>query len=533
MNAVYLLSFYCAIDLLTDGMHILTSTTTLALCEGGYIVILQLFSPLGGWIGDIKYGRYKTIKGSLLFLAIMSVIPIAVSCVNLVRFNHPTLLMHSGVRVVALIVLFCLIIASIGGFISFLANSIPFAMDQLRDAPAQELRLFIHWYVWTMFLAEVVIAFLTDVLLSKDPFMTLHNTANSDAIMHVLNLTGTILIILVSIVIFVTLVVSFVVLHRRQEWFNIEHSITNPYKLVYEVTKFASQHKRPIHRSAFTYCEEKLPSGLDLGKSKYGGPFTTEEVEDVKVFYEILKVMFASGPVYLLIYLPNGLNYLTDFRIIYLCNGNLSQLLIVMTIPLCICLSCLFRACSLHILRSLRKLEISTIVVLINILFLLGVNIASHIRSEDLSCLFQSSGSTSPVFTPLQMAVMLLVQQGLSSASQALFFISFYEFISAQSPHSMKGMLIGLSFTLRGIFGLLAMGLQAPFLYWKYSSPDCGFVYYSMNILLGVVSFILLVWIVKRFKYRERDEPSRERQFAEECYSRNIQRELLLTQNYS
>ena len=96
-------------------------------------------------------------------------------------------------------------------------------------------------------------------------------------------------------------------------------------------------------------------------------------------------------------------------------------------------------------------------------------------------------------------------------------------------------MLIGLSFTIRGLFILLGLGLQVPFLYWKYSYPDCGFVYYSMNILLGVVSFILLVWVVKRYKYRERDEPSRERQFAEEYYSRNIQRELSITatQNYS
>ena len=54
----------------------------------------------------------------------------------------------------------------------------------------------------------------------------------------------------------------------------------------------------PIHRSAFTYCEDELPAGLDLGKGKYGGPFTTDEVGDVKSFYGILKVLFALGPVF-------------------------------------------------------------------------------------------------------------------------------------------------------------------------------------------------------------------------------------------
>ena len=95
-------------------------------------------------------------------------------------------------------------------------------------------------------------------------------------------------------------------------------------------------------------------------------------------------------------------------------------------------------------------------------------------------------------------------------------------------------MLIGLSFTIRGLFTLLGLGLQVPFIYWKYSYPSCGFVYYSMIVLLGVISFSLLTWVAKKYKYRERDEPSRERQFAEEYYSRNIQRELSIaeTQNY-
>ena len=48
--------------------------------------------------------------------------------------------------------------------------------------------------------------------------------------------------------------------------------------------KFAAKHKAPVNRSALTYWEDDIPSRLDLGKSKYGGPFTTEQVEDVKTF---------------------------------------------------------------------------------------------------------------------------------------------------------------------------------------------------------------------------------------------------------
>ena len=83
-----------------------------------------------------------------------------------------------------------------------------------------------------------------------------------------------------------------------RRWFLIDQGNTNPYKLVYKVIKFAKDHINPIHRSAFTYCEDELPSRLDLGKEKYGGPFTTEEVENVKAFLGILRVLLTVGPMF-------------------------------------------------------------------------------------------------------------------------------------------------------------------------------------------------------------------------------------------
>ena len=64
--------------------------------------------------------------------------------------------------------------------------------------------------------------------------------------------------------------------------FNKEPVTQNPFKLVYEVIKYAIKNKQPRCRSAFTYCEDDIPSHIDFGKSKYGGSFTTEQVEDVK-----------------------------------------------------------------------------------------------------------------------------------------------------------------------------------------------------------------------------------------------------------
>ena len=83
---------------------------------------------------------------------------------------------------------------------------------------------------------------------------------------------------------FFTLGVPLSLCFAKRQQFTINTGIGNPYKEVVKVVKFARRHKVPIRRSAFTYWEDDIPTGLDLGKSKYGGPFTTDQVENVKTF---------------------------------------------------------------------------------------------------------------------------------------------------------------------------------------------------------------------------------------------------------
>ena len=62
----------------------------------------------------------------------------------------------------------------------------------------------------------------------------------------------------------------------------------NPFKAVFSVLIYAWKHKYPVNRSAFTYWESDIPSHIDLGKHKFGGPFTNEQVEDVKTLLQLL-----------------------------------------------------------------------------------------------------------------------------------------------------------------------------------------------------------------------------------------------------
>ena len=97
-------------------------------------------------------------------------------------------------------------------------------------------------------------------------------------------------------------------------WFSIESGgRVNPYKLVYRVVKFAWHHKIPVRRSAFTYCEDEWPSRMDLSKQKYGGPFTVEQVEDVRTFLGIFKVLISIAPLFMLQFVSES--SLTQFAV--------------------------------------------------------------------------------------------------------------------------------------------------------------------------------------------------------------------------
>ena len=219
----YYFSFSSSIYLLRNNLNLLlnTSNTVLALGEGCFVALLLIFLPLGGWIGDVRCGRFKTIKGSAIFLIVMLVIPIGVTCANLVLLRHPTLPSHPGMKPIAVVALACLVAVSMSGFIGFLSNVILFAMDQLRDAPARDSSLFIYWYIWIIYLCLLVNLFVFGVIFNQES-MFKFNPDNPLNFGKSLSITVVIFMILVLILILAGLVTFFVVLQRRERWFNIE-----------------------------------------------------------------------------------------------------------------------------------------------------------------------------------------------------------------------------------------------------------------------------------------------------------------------
>ena len=349
----------------------------------------------------------------------------------------------------------------------------------------------------------------------------------------------------------VVLAVTLRLADRNERWFLIEPGQYNPYKLVYRVTRFARQHRIPVHRSAFTYCEDEVPMGLDLGKEKYGGPFTTEQVEDVKVFYGILKVLFSFGtvffldfaassvlPMYSLHFAPYVYNYPNNSYLnfsysgpllehIIINSGLLSPLLVAISIPAYICLLRPF--ISRYIPGMLKRMGLGMILVLISLVASLSIDAPAHItleqRTNDTStrCIMfpitqTPHGEVLPVHSSF-----FIIQLALSALSHMLIYTGVFEFICSQSPHSMKGLLIGMLYAIKGLYQLLSTILLGSYLGVEYSNtslyPSCGVYYYLVNIVLGVAAVLAYMWVAKGYRYRERDEPSNIHRYAEEYYS--------------
>ena len=490
------------------------------------IALLYGFYPLVGCLADLKFGRYKTVIRSvyMLIAVLFITIPILVPWL-LLKHTHIIEAYTITMKVLSYLEsIWVFMIALI--VVVFNANIIQFGMDQLHDSPRDHQSLFIHWYFWTW-----NVGYLGSQIVSN---IYRHLSRRGYTIMNHLKPTLfiTIMIALATII----LIVSLSIAHRMKRLFLIDSARNNPYKLVYRVTKFARQHKVPVHRSAFTYCEDEVPSGLDLGKAKYGGPFTTEQVEDVKAFYGILKVLLAMGPVFFMDIATDHLldNYYFHTRhqfkssILYwsdlylLGYGVLLSVLIVAIIPLYICLVRPF--ISHYIPGMLKRIGLGILLMVISLICIFTLDTVAHLKQMDNNlCMFHVPINFSTTsLTMSENGFVLVIPYFLTSCYNLVIYISLYQFICSQSPHSMKGLLIGMSFAIKGVFELL--GCIVVIIFAKFigpqSLPSCGMEYYLMNICVGVVSILLYIFAVKKYKYRLRDEPCHVRRYVEEYYSK-------------
>ena len=264
-------------------LHHFTNNTAVELA--GIVAVLFIFlTPLASFVADVKFSRFKTLIRSTYCVIVSSTFTLLSGGIAFAVSDF-SYFFQTGFFFISTLAYLC-------GRIVFLANILQFGTDQLRDAPTHCSVLFLYvYYWWDNFSSLLTLS--TNIPGHEIIINHFKDTIAFDKLM----------VSLYEAVIFTSIFLSVIILlilHKKKHWLFTEGIGGNPYRLTWGVVKFALQHKKPLRRSAFTFCEISFPSRLDFGKQRYGGPFTTEQVEDVKVLFNVVKFFFSLGPVFFL-----------------------------------------------------------------------------------------------------------------------------------------------------------------------------------------------------------------------------------------
>ena len=410
-----------------------------ALIFNSYEALVLFFFPLGGWLGDVYLGRYRVIKYSLRVLWFS-----LIACDLLIAIGNTYI---SKAKIVN-------ILAGIGAVASVgvVGNILQLGSDQLIDASSSQITSFINWQMWTFFLAASIF------LLSTSCFCGLY--------------TDSIPLIIPPTICTASVICDFFL----SKWIVKEPVKVNPVRQIYQVLKYAARNKYPRLRSAFTYWEDKPYSRIDLGKRKYGGPFTTEEVEDVKTFFRIFLLVILSLPLVclviaiLLISVNKVYLQFDDNRSLVSCQAPYSlavffnscyqntavqffhMFFIVLYFPVERVLFRLIKCPLCHGGSIFLKFLLGELFLLTYALVNFSLEITALQRSHNRNgtCLFNT-----PLGLPQQQlqnlnVYWLLLPQAFLGVSIFLMINAVNEFIAAQAPYAMRGFLIGLWYSLLG-----------------------------------------------------------------------------------
>ena len=106
--------------------------------------------------------------------------------------------------------------------------------------------------------------------------------------------------------------------------------------------------------------------------------------------------------------------------------------------------------------------------------------------------------------------------------------IGFLEFLSAQIPLQMKGVMLGNGYGTILIVGIISAVLMIPFkaklLVWDTRGiVSCGFCYLLLAFLVQVSTCFALVMLTRRHKARKREDVlPNEHHYAERYYSKRL-----------
>ena len=469
------------------------------LCRKDYILGFATLScvlvPVVSLLAEVVIGRYRLVSYSLKTMWLLSIVASVLSvCEETLPMAKTKLFtFHLIVVVTPYIILG-----------AFLASAVPLGIDQIIGGSAANISAFLQWLGWTFSCGRTTAIIMGYILYNCSDIRIAHNM-----------LIPLLPVILLS----VGLILDFFFNHKLVK----EPVTVNPVSHIIKVLKYAAKHKYPFQRSAFTYCENEQPTRLDYGKSKYGGPFTTEQVEDVKTFWRVLLVILVS----FVSAIPLAAEYVSVLDM----NINLSLLKsetnciqsilheiltpafhIMYLIPL---YELLIYPCLRNRGPSiLQSAGIAAVALIVSSLYGIAVkSVRKTLTNGANECSFTQYVNIIEIIVGIPFAFMLGFTAIVLPKSSI-------EFVCAQAPYNMIGVLIGLLLIFLTLFITIGILLLEAFKQNWFHSNTCGIWFYLITLVLAVVSSALHGLVIRWYKARERDEITRSQDLVEEVYHR-------------
>ena len=108
-----------------------------------------------------------------------------------------------------------------------------------------------------------------------------------------------------------------------------------------------------------------------------------------------------------------------------------------------------------------KHIGLGMILLLLSSICILLIDVLGHVTSDNQVCFLNIIEPTQP---QLNISVWyIILPYSLNAIGYMLFYTAIFELICAQGPHAMKGLLVGILFTLEGTFQLIGVSLVAPF----------------------------------------------------------------------
>ena len=450
-------------------------------------LILLLLYPLTGWIADTKLGHKRSVDIGLWLTWIGLILHIVSECIQYATCGLPVAIAIFGISALAALLIYI-------GTMMFQVAVFACGMDQLVDCSNAKLRAFIHWLVIALAIGNVWVT----------------NIFSIESIVLNLALDITCVVLLTAM-----LIVNILLRHKFYPSGVVQPNPSG-YRTVYDVLKYSIRNKGRQHsRSAFTYWEEDIPSRIDLGKDKYGGPFTEDTVETVKTFLRIIAVITSISLVFIAysnFFIYSGQQEL--LLILTTCSSNIMIATIIILAELIIVP--LFPKIEYFLTNSLKWIGVAFIITIAGLIYL---NIVAIFISDTTTCaVSENLFYLLPYYITQEISLILVV-------------IYVFEFVCSQAPHDMIAMMTGVFWAFPTIFTAIGYFLELPLLWYEVHGPGnkltCSFWAVLVQVVVCVVGFIIYTAVARWYSWRLRETNPNIQGMIENKYDNYLSRQPL------